>query len=110
MDRKQFIEELTANPGILVVKYGAAWCAPCKAVQPLVNAHVAEFPPEWKFLDLDADVDYDLYAFLHAKKQVRQIPVLLAYKKGNLTPFADLSITGADPAPVRQFFKGLDRL
>ena len=107
MDRKQFIEELTSNPGVLVLKYGAEWCAPCKAAKPLVDAYAREFPPDWKYLELDADVDFDLYAFLHAKKQVRQIPVLLAYKKGNLTPFADSSITGADPAALRQFFNSL---
>ena len=56
-------------------------------------------------LKLDVDDSSDLYAHLKAKKQVSGIPVLLAYKKGNMTPYANYSVTGSDRPGIDTFFK-----
>ena len=107
MDRIAFIEQLQNNPGLVVVKYSATWCKPCKKIADHVAGKAAKLPTNTKFLELDLDRDPDLYALLKAKQQVRGVPVLLAYKKGNVTPYADSSITGADTDAIDTFFHSL---
>jgi len=110
MDRVSFVTELQNNPGVVIVKYGATWCGPCKKVQPYLNEKKKAFPPKWKYFELDADADSDLFSFLQSKKQVKQIPVIIAYKKGNLTPFADKAIVGSNEQSLDQFFEDLKKL
>jgi thioredoxin-like negative regulator of GroEL len=110
MDRIQFIDALQENPGVLVVKFGASWCKPCAKIKPYLADRSARFPPHWKFMDLDVDKDTDLWALLQSKKQVRQIPVLLAYKAKNLTPYADKALVSSNPDDLDAFFEGLKLL
>jgi thiol-disulfide isomerase/thioredoxin len=110
MDRIQFIDALQENPGVLVVKFGASWCKPCEKIKPYLADRSARFPPNWQFLDLDVDRDSDLWALLQSKKQVRQIPVLLAYKKKNLTPYADKAVVSSNAEDLDAFFEGLQLL
>lgn len=105
MDRKQFLQLLEENQGVVVVKYSATWCGPCKKVQPLLNQLVPMLPPSVTYLELDVDDDFDLYAHFKAKKQVVGVPVLLAFKKGNVTPYADHSVSGTNEAQIVAFFK-----
>jgi len=46
-----------------------------------------------------------LYAYLKQKRMVNGIPVMLMYKRGNLTFAPDDSVTGADPNDLDSFFK-----
>lgn len=110
MDRKQFIQVLEENPGVVVVKYGATWCKPCKLIEPYLNEKKRTLRPNTAFYELDVDDDFDLYAHLKTKKQVVGVPVLLAFKKGNVTPYADKSITGTNRPDLDYFFESLDSL
>jgi hypothetical protein len=55
--------------------------------------------------DIDVDESFDLYAHLKQKKMVNGIPVILMFKKGNVSYIPDDSVTGADPAALDAFFK-----
>jgi thiol:disulfide interchange protein len=104
MDRKQFIEVLQQNEGVVVVKYGATWCKPCKVIEPYLLQKKETLPEKATYHELDVDEDFDLYAHLRTKKQVVGVPVLLAYKKGNVTPYADKCVTGTNRAELDHFF------
>jgi len=110
MDRKQFIQILQENEGVVVVKYSATWCGPCAKVQPLLNKLVPTLPPSVTYLELDVDEDFDLFAHFKAKKQLVGVPVLLGFKKGNLTPYADQSVSGTNEAQIVSFFKAVSIL
>jgi thiol:disulfide interchange protein len=110
MDRKQFIQVLEENPGVVIVKYGATWCKPCKLIEPYVNEKKRTLGRNTAFYELDVDDDFDLYAHLKTKKQVVGVPVMLAFKKGNVTPYADKSITGTNRQDLDYFFESLDSL
>ena len=51
------------------------------------------------------DESFDLYAYLKSKKMVNGIPVMLCYKKGNVSFAPDDAVTGAEPFALDAFFK-----
>ncbi len=104
VNRDAFFHLLQHNPGLIVLKLSASWCAPCKLIEKPVHAFFATSPPEVVCGDIDVDQSFDFYSFLKSKKMVNGIPVLLCFKKGNATYIPDDIITGADPQQLHQFF------
>jgi thioredoxin 1 len=103
--RDEIMNLLKVNPGLVIVKLGATWCGPCKAIAHIVEAFFASSPPNVICADIDVDDSIDLYAYLKQRKMVNGIPVMLMYKKGNVSFAPDDSVTGADPAQLDAFFK-----
>jgi len=103
--RDAFFHLLKNNPGLIVLKLGAEWCGPCKQIKHIVHAFFATSPIDVVCGDIDVDNSFDFYSLLKSKKMVNGIPVLLCYKKGNLTFIPDDMITGADPGGLDSFFK-----
>jgi thioredoxin 1 len=102
--RNDFFKLLSNNPGLVIVKFGAEWCGPCKLISPVLQGFFATSPDNVVCADIDVDESFDIYAFMKSKKMVNGIPVILCYKKGNTTFIPDDSITGADPAQLHAFF------
>ena len=109
IDREQFKELVTKNTGILVLKFGAEWCGPCKTIWPLLEKHAERMPANVTILDIDVDDSFDLYAWMKSKKQVNGIPVLQAYYPGSSGLGANYSVTGADADKVEMFFDEVER-
>jgi thioredoxin-like negative regulator of GroEL len=103
-NRQSFFHLLDNNPGLIVIKLSAEWCAPCSKIKPVVHGFFASSPPEVICADIDVDKSFDFYSFLKSKKMVNGIPALLCYKKGNTTYIPDDSITGADSHQLHLFF------
>lgn len=104
-NRQDFVKLLEVNPGLIVIKFGATWCAPCKNIAPVVNGFFASSPNDVVCADIDVDESFDVYVYLKTKKMVNGIPVMLCYKKGNNTYIPDDSVTGAEPNALDAFFK-----
>ena len=104
-DRHAFHHLLELNPGLVILKLGAEWCGPCKAIKNVVHAFFATSPDDVVCGDIDVDISFDFYGYLKARKMVNGIPVILCYKKGNTNFTPDDSVTGADPAALDAFFK-----
>lgn len=103
-DRHAFMNLLQHNTGIIVLKFGATWCGPCKLIEAAVNEFFASSPVEVICGDIDVDQSFDVYSFLKSKKMVNGIPVLLCYKKGNTSFIPDDMVTGADSKELHLFF------
>ena len=110
LDREQFVSVLKCNPGVVVVKFTADWCAPCKRIHDYVYEKFALLPDTCVCADLDVDDNFDLYAFMKSKKQVRGVPAILAYRKGNVTYAADESVSGADTSDLDYFFRQVESM
>ena len=104
-NRDSFFHLLKHNPGLIVIKLGAEWCGPCKQIKNVVHAFFASSPPEVVCADIDVDKCFDFYSFLKSKKMANGIPLILCYKKGNVTFIPDDSITGSDATQLHLFFK-----
>jgi len=104
-NREAFFYLLQNNPGLIVLKLGAEWCGPCKQIKHIVHAFFATSPVDVVCGDIDVDQSFDFYSMLKSKKMVNGIPVMLCYKKGNLTFIPDDMVTGAEPMGLDAFFK-----
>ena len=103
-DKEQFLLILKSNPGVVVIKFGAEWCNPCKKIHDHVYEWFEKMPNEVVCYDLDTDDNFEIFAYLKTKKQVSSIPVILAYKKGNTMVGADYSVVGAHNKSIDIFF------
>jgi thioredoxin 1 len=104
MSKEEFVIALNDNPGALVIKFGAEWCGPCKRIDPMVYEWMSRLPPTIQGAVIDIDDNFEIYALLKSKRIVNGVPVILCYKKGNLTPVPDHIVVGADENQIRQFF------
>jgi len=106
LSRQEFYQILLSNPGVVIIKFGAKWCAPCKLIEAQVKTLMDEMPVD-KTVNaiIDVDESIDLYMFLKKKKMVGAIPTILCYKKGNTDFVPDDSVIGADPIAVDAFFQ-----
>jgi len=107
--RDAFFHLLKNNPGLIILKLGAEWCGPCKQIKHIVHAFFATSPADVVCGDIDVDQSFDFYSMLKSKKMVNGIPVLLCYKKGNVTFIPDDLVTGADPVALDVFFKKCEK-
>ena len=108
MDRNTFADVLKNNDNSVVVfKFTANWCGPCKKIAPLITERVAaikETYPNFIYTEVDVDEAFDLYAFLRRKKMVTSIPTMLMYLPGNQDIFPDDSHNGSDEKATSMFF------
>lgn len=65
---------------IVIVDIKAEWCAPCKALSPIIDQVASEMGSKVLVGKLDADKNEELCK----KLEVRNIPTLLYYKNGEL--------------------------
>ena len=108
MNRQDFYKELDQNNSVLVVFVTGNNCAPCERAKPLVHQKMKTVTEQ--LIQMDRDNDADIYAALRSKKQIKGVPTLLAYEAGNYTLNADLSVSGANPSAIEEFFDQLDRI
>lgn len=64
-------------PKATLVEFGAEWCAPCKAMKPILDQLKREFTGQADVVTVDIDQNRDL-AIRHG---VKLIPVLFIYDK-----------------------------
>jgi len=103
--KDHFVELLQKNPGLLIIKFGANWCGPCKKIEGFVHSWFDKMPETVQCMSVDIDESFEIYAFLKSKKMVNGIPVILCYEKGNLTYIPNDIVIGGDSVKVEEFFQ-----
>ena len=78
LDSKSFGPAL-AKPGILLIHWGAKWCAPCQDFDPIFQ-RVAERHPDITFAQVDVDTQAELVEVLG----VQAMPALMVFRDGFL--------------------------
>jgi thiol-disulfide isomerase/thioredoxin len=101
-----FSQLLKENKGLIILKFGAEWCGPCKRIEGLVNEWYSKMPQETVQCGLiDVDENIELYGFLKSKKRINGIPAIFCYVKGNDHYIPDDMAVGADPNEINGFFQ-----
>ena len=104
MNKTSFKELLENNSAVIIVKFTAAWCAPCKRSSPFINECKNNLPETYQFIEIDIDESLELYGTLKSKRIVAGIPSLIAYYKDNTSIWPDEAISSSDPNDIEAFF------
>jgi thiol-disulfide isomerase/thioredoxin len=101
-----FHSALTSNPGVIIIKFGAEWCRPCKKIEEHVKILMNSMPENVQSYIVDIDESLEVYSFLKTKKMVKAIPSILAYYKNDeATYIPDDIVIGADVIAINEFFE-----
>ena len=94
---------------LIIIKFTATWCAPCKKIKPLCDHYIEKLPSNIMFFEIDVDETMDLYGKLKKYKMVNGIPALLAYTSKNKNSdkwyIPEFSQVGSDSNNVNSFFQ-----
>ena len=75
-----FDAEVLQNEKLVIVDFWAIWCAPCRALAPVVEAVAADFDGKIQVMKFDVEGGTDI----PARYGIRNIPTLLFFKNGEL--------------------------
>jgi thioredoxin-like negative regulator of GroEL len=105
----EFQQLLTnAKNSIIVVKFGAEWCKPCKLIKGICAEWAATRPTNVIYADINIDDSMELYGAFKTKKMVRGIPVILAFNTElprDQWYIPDFSVEGGDVEAVTHFLQ-----
>ena len=98
--------QVNAQNALIVVKFGAEWCKPCKLITPTCQAWAAKRPANVIYADINIDESMELYMAFKNKKMVRGVPVILAFDTEIARDqwyIPDFSVEGGDVQGVVSF-------
>ncbi len=75
-----FEEQVTAQPGVVIVDFSATWCGPCKMLKPFLEQLEREHGSKVKVVMIDYDARPDLVKHY----SVESVPTLLMMKGGSV--------------------------
>jgi thiol-disulfide isomerase/thioredoxin len=103
-NRTELLKLITESNDMVVLKFGAEWCKPCKKIEGLVNQWYSILPANIKCGILDVDECFDIYAFYKSKKIIPTIPAILRFNPENKSIMPDLCILSSNPDDITYFF------
>jgi thiol-disulfide isomerase/thioredoxin len=95
---------------MIVIRFSASWCKPCKKIKPIVDCFFASSPNCVTCVDLDIDENTDVYSFLKSRKMIYGVPTLMCYSSINKSFIPDFSISGGAPEDLDKFFKACGKM
>ncbi len=99
-----FEKILQSNPGMIIIKMGASWCAPCQTIEPTVKEYFSKMPANVQCYSLDVDDNFEIFGQFKKKKLVKGIPALYAYYPENEDNYPDDFVSSGNVVQVEMFF------
>ena len=93
--RKEFIQYITNHP-VVIVKYTATWCGPCKKIAKLVQKLFNKMSNNVSMIIVDIDVGKDITSYM----RVKSIPTMCNYIEGEPMD----SVIGSKTDTIINFF------
>jgi hypothetical protein len=91
---------------LIIIKFTATWCGPCKVIKPLCNQFLEKKPNSIQYYEIDVDESIELYMKLKKMKMLNGIPAIIAYKGGMKEHWfiPDDTHIGANVKQLEEFF------
>jgi len=96
---------LQNNVNIVILRFTAAWCGPCKRIEPVIQRWLDSMPTNVLFYSLDIDENVDIYSYFKSKRRVNGVPALMCFSRGNMSYIADEFVSSGDLEEVARFFQ-----
>jgi thioredoxin 1 len=77
---QNFEQEVLNSDQPAIIDFWAEWCAPCRAISPIIKELAAEYGDQVKIVKMDIDA----HPNTPGKYGVRAIPTVLAFKGGQV--------------------------
>jgi thioredoxin 1 len=101
---QDFVTILENNPGLVIAKFGAEWCGPCKKIAAFVEQIMNQMPNTVQSLIIDVDDSFELYGYLKSKKMVSSIPTVVCDEKGNTSYIPNKVVVGSNVGELNFYF------
>ncbi len=89
---QNFQSEVLDSENVVLVDFWAAWCAPCRIMEPIVEELAVDYHGKAKIAKMDVDV----HQMAAAQYGIRGIPTMLIFKEGQVVD----QVVGAVPKQV----------
>jgi len=101
--------ELSDRKSIILLKFSAKWCKPCRTIKPVCEDFFSVMPRNILLFNIDIDEQMDLYVQFKSKKMLKGIPTMMMWAPplvGDTKPWyvADETVSGSDEKEVKNFF------
>ena len=87
-----FAAQVEGASELVLVDFGAAWCGPCRMMEPTVEALAAEYAGRVKVVTMDSDTNQQTVT----RFNVRSLPTFMFFKGGQVVD----QVIGAVPRPL----------
>ena len=87
----KLITDILDTPGIniIIIKFGASWCGPCKKISPVYKQFIQDINRNnninnnivFADIDIDTDINNELYSTLKRLKMIKGVPTIMAFYK-----------------------------
>ena len=109
-DFKNILNSAKTSNCVVVLKFTAKWCKPCKLAKPIIDNEISKMSKNILFYTIDIDEQLDIYIKLKSKKMISGIPSLIAWYPinrhiNNEWYITDNSISGTNESQITAFFK-----
>lgn len=100
----------SSEPRVIIIKFSADWCKPCKDIKQFVEECVNELPKDdIVYYEVDIDKTLELYLNLKNKRMLKGVPTIIAWypkrdRDENLWYIPDDSVSGGNRTEVGAFF------
>ena len=100
-----------AKTNIIIIKFSATWCKPCKIVSPTFEQYIIKHSQRDDVIIGCVDIDTsDFYKELKRKRMINGIPCIMAFynNNNNNNNLPDDSVTGSNLQDVYVFLNRCD--